>query len=119
MLTAIVPKLPMRHKANTYDFYVDKLGFKDVGAMDFGHYLILEKDGLQIHFFEFKSLDPNENYGQIYIRTDAIDSLYEYLLNKHVNIHPNGHLENKPWGQREFSVLDPDYNLLTFGQPLD
>ncbi|HAZ93890.1 MAG TPA: glyoxalase/bleomycin resistance/extradiol dioxygenase family protein, partial [Chitinophagaceae bacterium] len=22
------------------------------------------------------------------------------------------------WGQKEFSLLDPDNNLLTFGQPL-
>jgi hypothetical protein len=25
-------------------------------------------------------------------------------------------LENKPWQQREFALLDPDNNLLTFGQ---
>jgi hypothetical protein len=30
--------------------------------------------------------------------------------------HPNGHLAIKPWGQKEFSILDPDNNLLTFGQ---
>jgi hypothetical protein len=71
---------------------------------------------LQIHFFEFKTLDPKENYGQIYIRTDNIDNLYQTLLDNKVNIHPNGHLENKPWGQREFSLLDPDNNLLTFGR---
>jgi len=27
-------------------------------------------------------------------------------------------LETKPWGQKEFSVLDPDNNLLTFGQSI-
>ena len=30
--------------------------------------------------------------------------------------HPNGPLETKPWGQKEFSILDPDNNLLTFGE---
>lgn len=33
-----------------------------------------------------------------------------------VDIHPAGHLKAKPWGQKEFSLLDPDNNLLTFGQ---
>lgn len=33
-----------------------------------------------------------------------------------VTVHPNGHLQTKPWGQREFALLDPDNNLLTFGQ---
>jgi hypothetical protein len=33
-----------------------------------------------------------------------------------MEIHPNGKLQTKPWGQKEFSILDPDNNLLTFGQ---
>ena len=116
MLTDIIPKLPMRNKAITRNYYENKLGFKYIGSDDYDHYLIVEKDDLQIHFFEFKSLDPKENYGQIYIRTDNVDALYQSMLNNKVAIHPNGHLENKPWQQREFSLLDPDNNLLTFGQ---
>ena len=116
MLTDIIPKLPMRNKAVTQNYYVNNLGFKYIGSDDYDHYLIVEKDDLQIHFFEFKALDPKENYGQIYIRTDNVDALYQSMLNNKVAIHPNGHLENKPWQQREFSLLDPDNNLLTFGQ---
>ncbi|MEJ8843755.1 VOC family protein [Lacibacter sp. H375] len=118
MLTAIIAKLPMRNKTVTQNYFVNKLGFKYIGSDDFDHYLIVEKDNLQIHFFEFKTLDPKENYGQIYIRTNNIDELYQSLLNNKVDIHPNGHLANKPWQQREFSLLDPDNNLLTFGQSL-
>ncbi len=116
MLTDIIPKLPMRDKAITRSYYVDKLGFRDAGNEDFEQYLIVEKDHLQIHFFEFKTVDPEMNYGQIYVRTDNIDELYQTLLENKVDIHPNGHLANKPWQQREFSLLDPDNNLLTFGQ---
>lgn len=116
MLKAIIPKLPMRNRAITYQYYVDGLGFTYIGSDDFEQYLIVEKDGLQIHFFEFKTLDPLENYGQVYIRTSDIDALYQTLLDQQVAIHPNGHLADKPWGQREFSLLDPDHNLLTFGR---
>ena len=35
---------------------------------------MLQKDSIQIHFFEFKTLDPKENYGQVYITTDDIDA---------------------------------------------
>jgi len=28
-------------------------------------------------------------------------------LDNKTAIHPNGHLETKSWGQREFSLLDP------------
>jgi hypothetical protein len=79
---------------------------------------MVQKDHVQIHFFEFKNLDPNENYGQVYIRTTRIENLYQTLLDNKVAIHPNGLLEAKPWGQKEFSLLDPDNNLLTFGESL-
>lgn len=116
MLTDIIPKLPMRDKNITRAFYIDKLGFKEIG--DYEAYLMVRKDTIEIHFFEFKELNPKENYGQVYIRTNGIDDFYQTLLDYKIKIHPNGKLESKPWGQKEFSLLDPDTNLLTFGQSI-
>ena len=118
MLTDINPKLPMRDKTATRDFYINKLDFQEFGSADFDGYLMVQKDNIQIHFFEFKELDLKENYGQVYIRTDDIDKYYQSLLDKKTSIHPNGHLQIKHWGQREFALLDPDNNLLTFGQSM-
>jgi len=116
MLTDINPKLPMRNKAITRDFYINKLDFREFGNADYEGYLMVQKDSIQIHFFEFKELDPKENYGQVYIRTDNIEELYQAMRDNKLSIHPAGHLQIKPWGQKEFSMLDPDNNLLTFGQ---
>ena len=116
MFKAIIPKLPMRDKSVTKDYYLNKLGFKQLGAADFDGYLMLQKEGIEIHFFEFKTLDPKENYGQVYIRVDKIEEFYKSLKNNGVEIHPNGPLQAKPWGQKEFALLDPDSNLLTFGE---
>ena len=116
MLTHIHPKLPMRDKTATKEFYITQLGFREIA--DYGDYFMIKKDTIEIHFFEFKTLDPKENYGQVYIRTNEIESLYQSLLNTTLSIHPNGALHTKPWGQKEFSLLDPDNNLLTFGQSL-
>jgi hypothetical protein len=80
---------------------------------DYGDYLIIRKDLVEIHFFEFKGLDPKKNYGQVYIRTNQIDQFYQFLIDKNVKIHPNAPLVTKPRGQREFSLLDPDQNLLS------
>jgi catechol 2,3-dioxygenase-like lactoylglutathione lyase family enzyme len=112
MFTSINPKLPMRDKATTREFYINQLGFEQFGG-DYPDYLMVEKDAVQIHFFLFKELAPDENYGQVYIRTNDIDGLYQFVKSKNVKATA---LELKPWGQKEFAVLDPDNNLLTFGQ---
>jgi hypothetical protein len=118
MLTAINPKLPMRNKAITSAFYIDQLGFSNLGSSDFEQYLMVQKDQVEIHFFLFTDLDPKANYGQIYIRTNNIEELYQSFLEQNTQIHPNGSLQIKPWGQKEFSILDPDNNLITFGQSI-
>jgi hypothetical protein len=118
MLTDINPKLPMRNKTATKKYYLNNLGFQEFGSADFEGYLMVEKDNIQIHFFEFMELDPKQNYGQVYIRTDNIDTLYQSFLDKKVSIHPEGNLQTKPWGQKEFALLDPDNNLLIFGKSL-
>ena len=115
MLTQIHPKLPMRNKDLTQAYYL-QLGFSI--SADYGDYLIIQKDSIEIHFFSFAELDPLTNYGQVYIRTNDIDQLYQSFQENKVVIHPNAPLAEKPWGQKEFALLDPDHNLLTFGQAL-
>jgi len=114
MLTDIIPKLPMRNINLTKQFYLTQLGFVEIG--NYGDYLLVKRETIEIHFFEFTELNPNENYGQVYIRVNEIKKLYQEFLDNSVKIHPNGNLEIKPWQQIEFSILDPDNNLLTFGQ---
>lgn len=116
MLSEVHPKLPMRDKSVTRDFYLNKLGFTEFGHADYPDYLMVQKDMVQLHFFEFKTLDPKENYGQVYIRTNAIEHWFDIAQKQGLN---HNLLEYKPWGQREFSILDPDNNLLTFGQSVD
>lgn len=118
MFTEIHPKLPMRDKNATRDYYINQLGFEEFGSEDFDGYLMVQKDHIQLHFFLYKDLDPQHNYGQIYIRTNAVETLFEHFITNNVQVHPGGHLQAKPWGQIEFSLLDPDYNLLTFGQSI-
>lgn len=116
MLLDVIPKLPMRDQFQTKEYYITGLGFELI--RDYGNYLLLKKEGIEIHFFEFKDLIPSENYGQLYIRLNDIDEFYKELLEKNIPIHPNSSLEIKSWGQKEFALLDPDNNLLTFGETI-
>jgi hypothetical protein len=106
----------MRNKTATWEFYIENLGFNLFG--DYDGYLMVEKDNIQIHFFEFRDLNPLENYGQVYIRTNNIEEWYKHAIDKKLMLPKAGQLETKPWRMKEFSLLDPDHNLLTFGQDI-
>ena len=118
MLKSIHPKLPMRDKSITRQFYVGRLGFVDLGKEDYPDYLMVKKEEVEIHFFLFRDLNPLENYGQVYIRMRDIEHWYEECIWQKLPMPVLGKLQNKPWGQKEFSLLDPDLNLLTFGESL-
>jgi catechol 2,3-dioxygenase-like lactoylglutathione lyase family enzyme len=117
MLLSICPKLPMRNKAITKAFY-QQLGFEAPNDA-YPDYLMMERDQVEIHFFLFPGLIPEENYGQIYIRVDDAAALYAQAMAAGLRRPRGVELQDKPWKQREFSLLDPDTNLLTFGQSLE
>jgi catechol 2,3-dioxygenase-like lactoylglutathione lyase family enzyme len=108
MWKSVCPKLPMRVKFITQEYYVKGLGFEV--TVD---YLMLKKDEVELYFFLFEALDPYQNYGQIYIRVEDIRKIYS-----DIKVEAHGKLEEKHWGQREFSLLDPDHNLITFGESI-
>ena len=104
MLTHIHPKIPMRNKEITRNFYINSLDFEEIGAVDFNEYLMIKEDQIELHFFLFESINPLENYGQVYIRTDGIESFYEDFLPNQIDIHPNGKLQQKTLGtERSFN----------------
>ena len=51
------------------------------------------------------------------VEVDGIDELYEEYQANGV-IHADGQLETKPWGVREFAVLDLTGVCITFHEPL-
>ena len=116
MISQIISKLPFISKEKTVEYY-QNLGFEFVA--DYGDYLIATYNDSEIHFFEFGSLIPEKSDFMIYLRiSNNIDHFFEHIKEKNITIHPNGSLETKPWGMREFSLIDPNGTLLTFGEKI-
>ena len=114
MISAVIPKLPFINKDETIDFY-NTIGFQ-LDA-DYGQYLIFSLEQTELHFFSHDNLNPKKSDFMIYLRVNAeIEKLYNRLIEKAISIHPNGKLEKKPWNQIEFSMIDSNGTLLTFGQ---
>jgi hypothetical protein len=55
----------------------------------------------------------------IYLRVDHnIKDLHDQILNISPSLDRLGKLEIKPWGQKEFPLIDPNGTLLTFGEAM-
>jgi uncharacterized glyoxalase superfamily protein PhnB len=111
-LVEMLPGIPLTDVAAGVDYYQRVLGFhvnyvqSDLGVMD--------RDDVTIVLMQRK-----ENSGvawcEAYVR-DA-DTLYTELVGRGANVQ--GEPVSHPWGLRDFHVLDPEGNRLTFAQPFE
>ena len=95
-------------------FYIDTLGFK----LDFQYgepyfYAGLSYGPVNLHISTKYPLRDNTGHGHLYITCDEVDNYYEVLVKKGVRIvSPLG---DQPYGLKDFSITDPDGNMLGFG----
>jgi len=109
-----IPILAYLYKDETLRFY-RSLGFACHG--DWEGYIICSRDDIEIHLWRCDDPMIPRNTG-CYLRVSGIDLLYAefQLLNC---VHPNGQLEDKPWGMRQFSILDNSGNIIHIGAPTE
>lgn len=97
------------------EFYQQKLGFTTIHKEgDPIRMAIVKRDSAEI--FLVKS-DYHDLAKEISLRLQVtgIEQLYQELESKGDDIiHPKGKLETKPWGPKEFSVIDLAGVCLTF-----
>lgn len=108
------PLLPANHVPEAMAWYRDVLNFSETSIYG-SDYAIVKRDGAEIHLFHMR-IDAKKSDFMVYIRVNEIEKLYEEFRAKNL-IHPNGSLQTKPWGQRQFAILDLNGALLTFGEP--
>jgi catechol 2,3-dioxygenase-like lactoylglutathione lyase family enzyme len=115
-----IPILPSRSLPSTLAFYA-RLGFEGEILGEGDAYAILTRGDLEIHFFVHTELVPAESWAGCYLRVAEVEPLYKAFLAAGLprrGIPRMDSLEDKPWGMREFAVVDEDGNLLRVGQVL-
>ncbi len=110
-----VPVLPSRNIQETLSFFND-LGSDFTSSVHEGTYGLLRIGGAKIHFFLSDDKKLAE-WSSCRIEVGDINVLYALCTAKGM-VHPNGPLQEKPWGSREFAILDPSGVLHTFAQRL-
>ncbi len=115
MLQRSHPVLASLDIQETVAFYENTLGFRPLWK-DEG-YGIVSRDEITIHFWHCDDKIFPENTS-CYVDVTEVDQLYEEMQQAGV-IHPNGKLQDQPWGMREFAIVDLDGNLIRFGQNIN
>jgi catechol 2,3-dioxygenase-like lactoylglutathione lyase family enzyme len=113
-----IPVLPSRSLPAALEFY-RRLGF--AGEIHpHGNYAILKRGTVELHLFHHPELQPARSDAGCYLRVaDAVKLHREWAV---AGLPPRGiprqePLADKPWGMREFAIVDADGNLLRVGQP--
>jgi catechol 2,3-dioxygenase-like lactoylglutathione lyase family enzyme len=118
-----VPILPSRDLHATLAFY-ERLGFENAGAPpDQWDYLIVRRNGAELHFYLDTTVDPLTTAFSCYVFTDDVDALYGEWSGVGVPSDPatGSRLEppvDMPYGMRQLAVIDPSGNLVSFGAPV-
>ncbi|MFB6877907.1 bleomycin resistance protein [Streptomyces sp. NPDC056323] len=120
-----IPMLPCRTIQPVLDFYT-ALGFEVTFQQQSPNpYGVVERGGIQLHFFGMKRYEPAESYSTCYIRTDDVDGLHAAFragLKAAYGRVPTrglpriGALKDTSHGVRQFLVTDPGGNCLRIGQ---
>ena len=110
--------LAVNNLKKSADFYLEKLGFQTLWEGDGWHFVI--RDNAKIMLGECPDDQPAFETGChsyfAYLDVNNIDELYKEYQSKKVEILSS--IENKPWGQREFSVRTIDGHRIMFGEEI-
>jgi uncharacterized glyoxalase superfamily protein PhnB len=113
MFEKMMPCLPLNDVAAGVAHYRDVFGFEvnyqqdDLGVMD--------RD--QVRLLLIARTERHKGIGSAYAYIENADRLYAELKAKGADLQ--GEPVSQPWGLREFRVLDPEGNEITFGQPFE
>jgi len=119
IINSIAPNLPASDVLKAVEWYEQKLGFSRIflhpeNSPNFG---AVVRDGVEIQIFQM-NIDPKKSDRMCHLYVTGIEQLYEEYSNQGV-IHPSAPLQVKPWGQKEFTVIDPYGACLTFSEPVN
>lgn len=116
-----IPILPSGDLDRTTAFY-DALGFIVRGRYPAPHdYLILRRGDVELHFVRLPGVVPDQSIAACYLRVDDVNAVHAAFAKAALpgqGIPRMSTVEDKPWGMREFHVVDPDGTLLRIGQSL-
>lgn len=111
----LIPKIFFDTMAEGLELFVDVLGFEVVHQDD--RLAVVEREGAKAYLMPIPELAAMDR-PEIAIETDDIDAAYAEIVKRRPQwLHPNNPVvDPKPWGAKEFALLDPTGVCVVFRQ---
>ena len=109
----LIPKVFYADLAIGRDLFVDGLGFEVLH--DDGDFVVVGRDGCKLYLVEDAEYAAKDR-PELGIETDDIDAVHRELSARAPErLHPNlPRVIARPWGAREFAMLDPTTVCVVF-----
>ena len=115
-LQVVHPCFAARDYAEALAFYRDQLGFEVVWEWGSPPFRAgVRRGAVELQLIHDPVNGPTEP-SQVYVHMQGIDGYYAACRENGANV--TRPLETRPWGMRDFRVVDPSGNALGFGEPV-
>ncbi|WP_114951078.1 glyoxalase superfamily protein [Sphingosinicella terrae] len=111
-LVRAAPELPVDDLDRALAYYDGQLGFRTMSRMPQGNYAVVQRDDVALHLFSDGDASTPVS---LHIFVEEIERLESDLGSRGARITQP--LERRPWGNRDFRIVDPFGNQIKFTEP--
>jgi predicted enzyme related to lactoylglutathione lyase len=113
-----IPVLPAADVAESLRWWIDICGFTETFRDTTPpNYAGITRGAAYLHLAGMEDKALARTVGDqtmVRLAVDGIEELYAEYQARGGKVHPNGALQAKPWGTREFGAIDPNGVCVTF-----
>lgn len=113
-----VPVLPAANTSESLTWWIEVCGFEETFRdATPPTYAGISRGEAYLHIAEMDDQALARKVGDqtmVRLSVKGIEALYAEYQQRGGRVHPNGPLQSKPWGTREFGAIDPNGVCVTF-----
>jgi uncharacterized glyoxalase superfamily protein PhnB len=118
IIKGAIPVLPATDTAESLKWWTEICGFQETFRDATPPcYAGINRGDAYLHIAGMNDKDLARKVGDqtmVRLSVKGIEALYDEYQKRGGKIHPNGALQIKPWGTKEFSSIDPNGVCVTF-----
>jgi uncharacterized glyoxalase superfamily protein PhnB len=118
IIKGAIPVLPAADAAESLKWWTEICGFKETFRDNTPpNYAGINRGDAHLHIAAMTDKPLARTVGDqtmVRVAVKGIEALYDEYQKRGGKVHPNGSLQTKPWGTKEFATIDPNGVCVTF-----